>query len=333
MIRFTLSQLQAFLAVAETNSFRRASEKLNITQSAVSTRITELEKHLGVRLLHRTTRSVLLTQAGDRFVAVASRALSDIENVAAGLHGESTLQSGHVIVACVCSVGETFLPHLMREFQSQYPGLKVELQDGIGDFTMEQVLSGRADFGIFTPPMRSSELIFEPLMEDELYLVTRPDHELAGRREVTLEEAARYTLVGPREGTVLRRTIDEAFIRSNLTFIPSQEAFNMQTTLQLIDAGFGIAFVPEILGARADPLGLRRIPLKGRSIVRALGILTVRGRSLSPAAVAFKEMLTERLGNLMSLPGVRPGSQKARTAQAVRPVLKPRRLPRLAKSA
>lgn len=304
MINYTLPQITAFLTVVETRSFRIASERLHITQSAVSTRIIELERQLGVKLLHRTTRSVIVTQYGERLAAIASRVLTELNDAAESIHSEAKLQQGRLVISSMLSVAETFLPSLMREFTNKYPGVHVELRDVVGDLTVELVSSGRADFGIFTPVIDQEDIVFEPLFRDELFVVVRLDHPLARENTIELSETMKYDIVGPARGMGLRKVIDAAFTEAGLAFAPIQEAGSVSTVLRLVETGFGIAFIPDIFSPRIDFSRCRKISLDGGGFSRTLGILTSRGRALSPAAEAFLSLLRRKVKNGINLTSV-----------------------------
>jgi DNA-binding transcriptional LysR family regulator len=295
MINYTLSQISAFLAVAETKSFRLASERLHITQSAVSTRVNELEKQLGVKLLNRTTRSVSITKHGERLSEIAIRVLGELQEAVESIHSEAMLEQGLLVISCMFSVAETFLPELMRDFKRRYPSIQVELRDTVGDGTVDLVTAGHADFGIYTPVVGQEDIVFEPLMEDELFVVARLDHPMARVRSITLAEVTQHDMIGPSKQTGLRRTIDNAFNTANLTFSPRQEAAGIATVLRLVENGFGMAFIPGIFSSRIDLSVCRKIKLENGKINRILGIVTSKGRSLSPAAAAFLDLLRNRV--------------------------------------
>ncbi len=301
MINYTFSQIAAFLAVVDTRSFRLASERLHLTQSAVSTRVIELEKQLGVKLFHRTTRSVTPTKYGEQFADIAGRALGQLQEGAESLHREAKLEQGRLVISSMLSVAETFLPSLMREFKNRYPAVQIELRDVIGDTIVELILAGRADFAIFTEVTDQDDLLFEPLFQDDLYLIVNADHPLANRKQVRLSEAAEFDFVGPVRGMGLRRIIDNGFAEAGLAFAPKQEVASVSTMLRLVEAGFGSALIPEIFLPRVDLARCRKLRLRGREISRTLGIITSKGKALSPSAHAFADLLRRRARHDLSI--------------------------------
>lgn len=296
MINYTLSQILTFLAVAETKSFRLAAERLRVSPPAVSARIRELEDRLGVRLFHRTTRSVVPTPEGDRLAAAALQALDQLHGMADALRDEAALRRGRFAVATLPSMAATILPPAMAEFQAGHPGIEIGMIDAAESRALEAVATGEAAFGLLArAPPAHRDLLFEPLFRDDSLAVVAIGHPLAGRRALRLPELVDQPLLVPALGTSVRAMVDEAFARFGLAVEPAFEAMNLTTLLALAEAGFGVTFVPHIFAVRLDLSRLKAIPLAGRPMHRDIGIVLPRGRSLSPAARAFRGFLATRL--------------------------------------
>lgn len=297
MINYSLPQLSTFLAVAETRSFRLAAERLGVSQPAASERVRQLEERLGVRLLHRTTRSVTLTADGERLANAAARTLAELGDIAEELRDRATLKRGRILVAAMPSVAANVLPAAMAAFRERFPGVRVDLLDTPLGRALEAVSSGEAVLALTSRPARRKAFDFEPLFEDPCFAVIRRDHRLGRRAEVGLAELAREPLLCSPKTAGLRETVESAFARARLTFAPAHEATTMDTLLGLAEAGFGITFVPGIVLARARLARCRAIPVAGRAMVREIGIVTAHGRSPSPAAAAFRGFLKQRFAS------------------------------------
>lgn len=295
MINYTLTQITTFLAVAETRSFRLAAERLRVSPPAVSARIRELEDRLGVRLFHRTTRSVVLTAEGERLGSAALQAISELHRVADALRDEAALRHGRFAVATLPSMAATILPPAMADFRSGHPGVQIGMIDAHEGRALEAVARGEAAFGLLArAPLAHRDLLFEPLFRDDSVAVVAVGHPLAARRSVGLRELVGHPLLVPAVGTSVRAMVDEAFALFGLEIVPAYEAMNLTTLLALAEAGFGVTFVPRIFAVRLDLSRLRMIQLTGRPMHRDIGIVTPRGRSLSPAAAAFRDFLGVR---------------------------------------
>ena len=295
MINYTLAQITTFLAVAETRSFRLAAERLRVSPPAVSARIHELEDRLGVRLFHRTTRSVVPTAEGERLGSAALQALDELHRAAGALRDEAALRHGRFAVATLPSMAATILPPSMAAFRARHPGVQIGMIDAHEGRALDAVIRGEAAFGLLArAPPAHQDLLFAPLFRDDSVAVLAVGHALASRRSVGLRELVDHPLLVPAQGTSVRAMVDGAFGRFGLTVVPAYEAMNLTTLLALAEAGFGVTFVPRIFAVRLDLSRLKMIPLAGRPMYRDIGIVTPRGRSLSPAAAAFRDFLEVR---------------------------------------
>ncbi|WP_374446621.1 LysR family transcriptional regulator [Stella sp.] len=296
MINYTLTQILTFLAVAETRSFRLAAERLRVSPPAVSARIRELEDRLGVRLFHRTTRSVVPTAEGERLGTAALQALDQLHGAADALRDEAALRRGRFVVATLPSMAATILPPAMAEFRAGHPGVEIGMIDAPEGRALEAVATGEAAFGLLArAPPAHRDLLFEPLFRDDSVAVMAVGHPLAARRSLRLPELVDQPLLVPAVGTSVRAMVDDAFARFGLAVQPAYEAMNLTTLLALAEAGFGVSFVPRIFAVRLDLSRLKAVPLAGRPMHRDIGIVQPRGRSLSPAAAAFRGFLARRL--------------------------------------
>lgn len=298
MINYSLPQLATFLAVAETRSFRVAAERLGVSQPAASERVRQLEERLGVRLLHRTTRSVTLTPEGERLAGAAARTLAELGDLAEELRDQATLQRGRILVAAMPSVAANLLPPAMAAFRARFPGIRVDLLDTPLGHALEAVSSGEAVMAVASRPSRRQAYDFAPLLDDPCFAVIRRDHRLGKRREVRLDELAGEPLLCSPRTAGLRETVESAFARNGLAFAPAHEATTMDTLIALAEAGFGITFAPGIMLARTRLSRCRAIPVAGTNgkgaMTRDIGIVTAHGRSPSPAAAAFGDFLQQR---------------------------------------
>src|SRR5690349_12298934 len=173
--------VQAFLAVAERGSFRRAAESLHITQTALTRRLQNLEENLGVLLVERTTRSVALTLIGREFLPRARRLLTDLSGALNEIRETGRARRGDVSIACVPTVGVRYLPEVMREYSARHPENRIKIFDHTSAGVAELVLRREVEFGINIGGPLHSDLDSVPLTSDRMVLVCRDDHLLAAR--------------------------------------------------------------------------------------------------------------------------------------------------------
>src|SRR5947208_1790148 len=147
-INFNLNDLQAFRAVAERNSCRKAAEALHGSQPAFSRRIEKLEEALGVRLLDRTTRRVSMTSVGRDFDRKVQQLLDDLDHTLLGIRGVAATRMGEVSIACVPSTVYYYVSQVIARYHERYPKIKVKVFDASANEVLTTVSRGEADFGL-----------------------------------------------------------------------------------------------------------------------------------------------------------------------------------------
>lgn len=292
-INFDLNDLQAFRAVAELGSFRKAAEAVNISQPALSRRIDKLEEALGVRLLERTTRSVALTTIGRVFAQSAEQLLDDLDVALLGIRDVSSSRLGHVTIACVPSVAYYFLPNVISTYRRRFPRIRIKLLDLSANEVLAAVISGEADFGVGFMGSQDSDVEFKVLLEERFVAACRRDHPLAGRKRVTWDEFYEHEYVSVDKTSGNRLLLDQAL--SNVApRAPSVcETRHVTTMLGLVEAGIGVAAVPSMAMPGRDHPVLTSVPLVEPAVKRRVGIVRRRGRPLTPAAQEFHKAIVE----------------------------------------
>ena len=293
-INFDLNDLQAFRAVVEQGSFRKAAQAINISQPALSRRVDKLEEALGVRLFERTTRRVSLTQVGRAFAPTVERLLDDLDLALLGITDVASTRLGHVTVACVPSAAYYFMPKVVAHYHRQYPKIKVKVLDSSANDVHAAVLSGEADFGLSFTGNLQAEIEFELLVEERYVVACRRDHPLAGRASVTWTELYQHDYISLDKTSGNRFLLDQALVGIEAQKPGVCETRHVTTMIGLVEAGLGIAAVPTM----AMPVGdehpiLTSVPLVEPEVMRKVGLLKRRGRVLTPAARELERLIVE----------------------------------------
>ncbi len=292
-INFDLTDLQAFRAVVELGSFRKAADAISISQPALSRRIDKLEEALGVRLFERTTRSVTLTTVGRVFAPSAEQLLDDLDVALLGIRDVSSSRLGHVTIACVPSVAYYFLPNVIASYHRRFPRIRVKLLDAGANEVLSAVISGEADFGVSFMGSQEPEIDFKLLLQERFVAACRRDHPLARKKRVTWNELYEYEYVSVDKTSGNRLLLDQALTTVAPRAPSVCETRHVTTLLGLIEAGLGVAAVPSMAMPGHDHPLLTSVPLVEPVVKRRVGIVKRRGRPLTPAAEEFHRAIVD----------------------------------------
>lgn len=290
-MNFDLSDLRAFVAVADLASFRAAAEVLHLSQPALSRRVDKLEQALGFRLLERSTRKVELNAMGRAFLPRARHVLAELEGALLGMADLAERIHGLVTVACIPSAVDNFVARAARGFQQRFPRIRLRVLDQPAPEILMSVARSEADFGISYLGTQEPDLDFDPLVDEPFVLACRRDHPLAQRTEVAWAELAAHDCIALAPGSGNRLLIEQGLAGSGARPRWHCEAQHVPAVLSLAEAGVGVGAVP--LLALAAGTSLVGVPLVAPRIARSVGVVRRRGRPLSPAAQAFFDNLNE----------------------------------------
>lgn len=286
-----VSDLRAFVLVADLGSFRAASEALHLSQPALSRRVNKLERVLGFRLFERTTRKVELNAMGRAFLPRARHVLGELESALLGMVDLSERISGLVTVACIPSAVDNFVARVVRDFHERFPRIQVRLLDQPAPEILLSVTRSDADFGITYLGVQEPDLEFEQLVNEPFVLACRRDHALARRRRIRWSELAEHECVVLAPGSGNRLLIDQGLAQLALRPRWQCEVQHVPALLSLIEAGVGVGAVPRLALAGSAGAGLVGIPLVEPDIARKVGVVRRRGRPPAPAAQHFLDAL------------------------------------------
>jgi DNA-binding transcriptional LysR family regulator len=287
--------VQAFIAIADQGGFQRGAEALHITQAALSRRLQNLESFLGVKLVERTTRSVALTQLGRDFLPRARRLLDDLGSALVEIRETGKSMRGDVTIACIQTVGVTFLPAVVQRYAALYPDNRIRILDNPSAEVTMAILRREAEFGINMQGTTHPELVSVPLMKDRFVLVCRDDHPLARKKSVAWKELEPHSLIlaGHESGT--RPLIELAIRKRKVKWRANYEVQRSSTALGMVARGVGATIVPEIAVQGEDYPRLRAVPLVDPVISRTLVLLSRANGHLAPAAQALYDLMRSPL--------------------------------------
>ena len=209
-MRYDLTTLEIFVAVAEEANLTRAANRVHLAVSAVSKRITELEELAGATLLERLPRGVALTPAGQSLLHYARQVLRLVENMKSELSEYAGGVKGHIRIHASTSALTQFVPQELATFLNRYPMIRIEIEERVGAAIVRAVAEGTADIGILGSHTPSQGLATIPYHLDHLVLVVPGAHPLARRKQVRFADALAYPFVAHHPSSSLSALMTQA---------------------------------------------------------------------------------------------------------------------------
>jgi DNA-binding transcriptional LysR family regulator len=290
-------QVHHFVAVAEEESFTRAAQRTNIVQSALSTSIRLLEEELGAKLFTRNTRYVRLTAGGQAFLEKAYIALQALKQGREAIADITSLRRGKLALGTVQSLPSFVdLPALLETFHDRYPEIEVRLCQGSAVHLIEKIRSRQIELAILPIGEASPNLSTKVIACDCLVLACTMDHPLANATALSLDQLSREAFVDFEPGHGTRKIVDRAFAEAGLERRIAFEVSDLNTLLDLVARGLGVALVPQAIAlARKD--GVAHVPLDTElcwELVVAYAGDALGDDALDAAPAAFLELLVEQ---------------------------------------
>ena len=259
-----IRQLECFVAVAEELHFRRASEGLGLSQSALSERVSALEHELGARLFFRTTRQVSLTQAGSEFLQDAKRILSDIDRSVANVRHSADSDLHHIRVSGVDEAISMLLPRALLAFRQTDPKVHVQiLEISSSEQHSQELITHRTDVAFVRTPQEDEFITSELLHRQPIVVVLADSNPLSSSRSLSTSDIADQPIVGyPKHARpILHEALWSGFRKIGTQPNIVCEIIDKSTLLQFVAHGLGIALVPAWVKNIA-PSGVSFVPFE-----------------------------------------------------------------------
>ena len=296
-MNYSLRQLKVFVAVARAGSFSRAGEMIGLSQSAVSHSVKELENEIGVRLLDRTTREVMLTDAGTQLASRLEPVLEDLHGVLLDARSVGQHLSGNVRVAASQTISAHLIPQSIARSNQQYPAIRFVLHDRPQQWVLESIRLGEVDFGIVIDPGQASDLECEVVLSEPFLLLCRSEHPFAGQEQVTWAALQSQDVILQDYASGSRPLIDQALAAQGVVPRIVQQIGHPATLFPMVEAGIGISILPAL--ALPVPEGLHLVVKPLVPVVdRQLMLVRRKNRSLSSAAQAIWDLVRDEANTL-----------------------------------
>lgn len=289
-----LRLLQTFLVVASEGSFRLAGEKLNRAHSAVSIQVRQLEDQLQVRLFERTTRSVKLTEEGTKLQNSLGKAHFEILHGLREIRESADLKRGQLSLASSSHVASVHLPSILTEFVSQFPEVAVTIRELTSTDLYAALRKQEVDFAI-GPHGNDRAFEFTPILVEPLHALVHPRFVDQSRTTITWREIAHFPILLPAHQTAMRRIVDEVLRDNGIEALNRYQFIQAETIIAMAEAGLGIAVQPSTRLEKHPPSIARVMTLTDPHIRRAMSLIRLKHRELSPAARHFADKITNEV--------------------------------------
>ena len=286
-----LYSLQVFLAVATEKSFSRAAERLLRTQPAVSLALQRLEQELQEKLIDRSGKGLLLTDAGRTVLEYARRFESlrqEMENSLAELRDNS---AGRLIIGANESTSLYLLRHIER-YRELYPKVKVQVRRSLSSRIPNELLDGNLELGVISYDPGDDRLKSKVIYRDALAFIVSPTHRLANRKTVSISELGSENFVAHNVISPYREVVLREFRTHKVPLRMDVEMPTIETIRKMVQNNMGVAFVPRMCVEQEIEQGtLAEVRIKEMHVERKIRLVYPTRRALSHAAKAFLEVV------------------------------------------
>jgi LysR family hydrogen peroxide-inducible transcriptional activator len=291
-----LRDLRYLIALADLRHFGRAAEACHVSQPTLSTQLRKLEDELGVQLIERAPRQVMLTPAGTDIVARARRVIAEVEQMREVARRTADPEAGSVRLGMFPTLGPYLLPHAVPRLRARFPRLELLLVEEKTESLLAMLREGRLDAAVLALPLHEDWLEVEPLFEEPFLLAVPTGHPLAGRKQLRMEDLGAQQLLLLEDGHCLR---DQALAVCGLAGAGEKEGFratSLETLRQMVAAGVGLTLLPMLAVKPPVPVSdaITLLPFRNPAPSRKLALVWRK----SSAMTAFLRQVAATLRDL-----------------------------------
>lgn len=243
-MKYSLRQLEIFVAISRTESVSRAAEVLSLSQSATSTALSELERQFDLQLFDRVGKSLRINETGQQLLPRAVELLDrakEIENLLQGNAG-----FGHMKIGATLTVGNYLATILVARFLQEHPESRIQLQVHNTSTIVQQIANHELDLGLIEGDCNHPDIAVEPWIADELVVFSAPNHHLANQRKVTMTQLLQEQWIVREKGSGTRATFDRAFHSHHSELKIRLELEHTEAIKRAVESGLGIGCISRL---------------------------------------------------------------------------------------
>lgn len=240
----TLNELRYIVAVQQTGSFRKAAEKVFVTQPALSLAIQKLEDELGVQIFERSRTQVSLTPVGEQIVAQAQVVLNEVTQIHDIANQGKDQLAGSLKLGAIYTVGPYLLPQLIPVLKKNAPNLTLEMEENLTANLREQLIKGNLDVIIIALPFTGPGLTTQPLYDEDFSVVVPTNHPWAKKKNVRTSDLTNEKVLLLSSGHCFSNQVREACSEFNTAIGDTQQGNSLETLRNMVASGYGITVIP-----------------------------------------------------------------------------------------
>lgn len=288
-----IRQLQNFVALVEERSFTRAAKRVNLSQSAISHSLKNLEVEVGSPLIKRAGQNLLLTEHGEVFYDEARDILERMRALRLRLNELNEWGRGRLRIGAGGTACQYFLPAVLRELRDTFPKCDLNIRPGDTPQSLEGLRAGEVDVAVLVRGGDLDRIHFQRLFIDELRVVYPRGHAWAAQPRLRAADFENVTILQYGSGTVTHRLLAEYFAEHGVRVRSTIELSSMDALREMARIGQGVALLPDWGLDRAGEQGLVSRPMPGRPVRREWGLATLKGKHLSLLEATFQGLCEE----------------------------------------
>src|SRR2546421_1378947 len=289
-----IESLKVFCDLAETESFTKAAQINEVTQSAVSQQISSLERVFKSLLIERSKKRFRLTREGQVLYDYSKQVIATYDVLHSKLQEIKDIISGTIRLATIYSIGLHDLPPYLKKFLKAYSTVNVHVEYRRANQVYEDVMGNVVDLGLVAYPTRDHKLEIFPLRKDPLVLICHPQHPFARSKGIKLKALSGQKFIGFEPDIPSRKVLDKILKENNVEVQHVMEFDNIETVKRAVEIDAGVAIVPQgTVLQEVTKQTLAQVALEDGEFFRPLAAIYKKSKVLSPAMKQFLAILKE----------------------------------------
>ncbi|HML27235.1 MAG TPA: LysR substrate-binding domain-containing protein [Hyphomicrobium sp.] len=310
----TLRELEYLVALAKYHHFGRAAEACQVSQPTLSAQIKKLEDELGVALVERDSRGVILTSYGHETAGRAQRILIEIQQLKESVQQNQNPEAGTLRLGIFPTLGPYFLPHVVGPARKRFPALELLLIEEKSSSLITRLRDGEIDAAILALPINDTQLRTKFLFDERFLLAVPNSHPFARRATISIAELVNHDLMLLEDGHCLRDQALEVCSFSGASERSSFRATSLETLRQMVSAEGGITLLPELATLNQGTLssGIHLLNFSDSNPSRQIAMCWRKSSAREPLFLSLSELFKSCIGQVLDAPPQAPARGHAR---------------------